>query len=224
MLKSLQHMALKYSKLKPVEYIGAVNITIEDKSYHITMAEKSVDVQEGLSPDCLFAITMNEETYQKLQSGIWNGLTAGGKSKMSDSAPLEFVFPQNKSIAPELLQIAYHLGIHFFSSSYPSIARFGPQHTRVVHGGNAAVLAYGHGVRSAYYCIKEGQQINSDERDPWWQCFTIIGGSGVANIDGQEVVLHPGLAVHVPPNVIHTFRADAGQLLEIIWIAYGNQA
>ena len=72
--------------------------------------------------------------------------------------------------------------------------------------------------------ISGEDQANSAEKDPWWQCFIIINGKGVANIDNKEMDIEKGMAIHVPPNVIHTFKANPDETLEFIWVAYGEGA
>lgn len=224
MINDLKKLATNYNRVKPVEYVGVINFVIAGDSYYMSMEQEQVSMHEGKYANPLLTIIMSSDTYNKLLDGTWNGLTAAGRARMSEPAPLDFELPEGRGLTGELMQMLYHLSMHFFSGTYPTVAKFGKGHTRIVHGGNVTALAYGHGIRSAYYCITDRQQINSDERDPWWQCFSIIGGKGIATIDGQQVYLEKGVAIHVPPNVTHTFKAFEGELLELIWVAYGNKA
>lgn len=223
MLETLKEMGQNYLKVKPDELTGTFNLKIEDNFFNIKLDKNDLNVNEGLSEKAFITMKMERKTWDNLINKKWNGMTAAGREKMSQPAPLDFEF-KNEKISAEVMQNLYHLAMHFFNTSFPTFAKFGPTHTRKIHGGNAVALAYGHGVRSAYYMISGKDQANSAEKDPWWQCFIIIGGNGVANIDNKEIDIEKGMAIHVPPNVIHTFKAKPDKTLEFIWIAYGEGA
>ncbi len=224
MLDKMKQLARNYQRIKPKDLVGWVNFKVDEKECCLELLPDNAVVYAGLREDALFTFVMNNDTFQNLLDGVWSGLTAAGRARMSDPTPLGIQFGQDVQFAGQTMQLLYHLGTHFFCKSYPTVTHFGLEHTRVVHGGNVTVLAYGHGMRSAYYTITGDQQINSDEKDPWNQCFTVIGGRGTACIDGVELKLSRGVAVHVPPFVKHTFCAAENERLELIWIAYGNQA
>jgi mannose-6-phosphate isomerase-like protein (cupin superfamily) len=222
LLEKLREMAKNYLKVKPNDFECNFNLKIDSNSFNVEVKKEDISVSTGLVDDALITMKMNEETWNNLVSKKWNGMTAAGRERMSQPAPLDFEF--SKKINSETMQKLYHLAMHFFNTTFPTYAKFGIENTRKIHGGNAVPLAYGHGVRSAYYIISGDEQANSEEKDPWWQCFIIIGGKGVANIDNKEIDLENGMAIHVPPNVIHTFKAKPNEKLEFIWIAYGKGA
>lgn len=224
MLEELKQLAQTYCKMKPADIVGKVNLRIGANEFVLELQPETVAVYEGAEQDALFTMVTDEETYAKLRDGTWNGLTAGGRERMSQSAPLDFELPAGQRLTGETLQLLYHLGAHFFSGTYPTVNYFGPEHTRLVHGGHACPIAYGYGIRSAYYTLSAGEQINEDEKDPFYQVFIVIGGEGIAVVDNQEIKLERGKAVHVPPNVTHRFRAKDSSRLELIWIAYGPGA
>ncbi|MFP4457647.1 MAG: cupin domain-containing protein [Clostridia bacterium] len=223
MLKILEDMGKNYLKVKPDEITGVFNLKIENNFFNIELEKDDVIVNEGLSENAFITMKMDRETWKNLLDKKWNGMTAAGRESMSQPAPLDFEFSKEK-MDSKTMQKLYHLAMHFFNTSFPTLAKFGPSHTRKIHGGNAVALAYGHGVRSAYYMISGDDQANSNEKDPWRQCFIIIAGRGVANIDNKEIDIEKGMAIHVPPNVIHTFKAKPNDTLEFIWIAYGEGA
>ncbi len=227
MLKDLKKMAECYQKKKPSDLIGKIHLLIgDDDAFLVRLEESDVEVKEtGVDNTEDLGLVMSEETFDKLNSGEWTGMTAAGRSSMSESAPLDFRLPEGVEMDEETLQMMYHFLTHFFSKDYPTITELGRKQARKVHGGNAVPIAYGHGIRSAYYTIQKGEQINEDELDPWDQVFTVIGGSGKALVDGDEIDLEKNMSVHVPPNKEHIVKKEEGEDdLELLWIAYGEKA
>jgi mannose-6-phosphate isomerase-like protein (cupin superfamily) len=224
-LATLQDLAKNYARVKPKEYTGTLNMDIEGRFFAIAMEKESVSVSEGRSEKAIAELVLSEETYARLLDGTWNGMTAAGRENIRQSAPLDFRFLPGHTFSGQLLQMLYHLGMHFFQQSYPSVFRFGPAHTRLVHGGHAVPLAYGHGIRFAYYTISGDERINDDDAaDPFDQVISVIGGKGLAVIDGVEVALERGIAVHVPPRTTHLIKATGSERLELFWVAYGSGA
>ncbi|MBS3782593.1 MAG: cupin domain-containing protein, partial [Candidatus Thermoplasmatota archaeon] len=222
----LKKMAECYQKKKPSDLRGEIHLLIgEDDGFLVRLKDSDIEVEEtGVDNTGDLGLVMSEETFDKLNSGKWNGMTAVGRSSMSEPAPLDFRLPEDTEM-DEILQMMYHFLTHFFSKDYPTITELGRKHSRKVHGGNAVPIAYGDGIRSAYYTIQKGEQINEDELDPWNQVFTVIGGSGKALVDGEEIELKKNMSVHVPPNKEHIVKKEEGEDdLELLWIAYGEKA
>ncbi len=227
MLKDLKKMAECYQKKKPSDLKGKIHLLIgEDYGFLVSLGESEVEVKEtNVENTGDLGLVMSEDTFAKLNSGELNGMTAAGRSSMSESAPLDFRLPEGTAMDDDILQMMYHFLTHFFSKDYPTITELGREHSRKVHGGNAVPIAYGHGIRSAYYTIQKGEQINEDELDPWNQIFTVVDGSGKALVDGEEIDLEKNMSVHVPPKTEHIVKKEDGEDdLELIWIAYGEKA
>ncbi|MEF8832030.1 MAG: cupin domain-containing protein [Candidatus Thermoplasmatota archaeon] len=227
MFESLTTMASYYQKKKPPHIEGKIHLVIgEDNHFLIKLEDDNVEVEDFDTENRWdLSLMMSEKTFEKLNSGEWNGMTAVGRSSMSESAPLDFRIPEGEQLNDETLQMMYHFLVHFFSKDYPTVTELGRKHSRKVHGGNAVPIAYGDGIRSAYYTIKKGEQINEDEEDPWDQVFTVIGGSGKAFVDGEEIELKKNISMHVPPNTEHIIKKEKGDdELELLWIAYGEKA
>jgi len=227
MLKELKKMAECYQKKKPSDLRGKIHLLIgEEDGFLVSLGESDVEVKEtGVDNTGNLGLVMSKDTFTKLDSGEWNGMTAAGRSSMTDPAPLDFRLPEGTQLDEETLQMMYHFLTHFFSKDYPTITELGRKHARKVHGGNAVPIAYGHGIRSAYYTIQKGEQINEDEIDPWDQVFTVMGGSGKALVDGKEIDLEKNMSVHVPPKTEHIVKKEEGDDdLELLWIAYGEKA
>jgi len=226
-LEELREMSKFYTAKKPDDLQIKVHLLIGDEDgYLVEMGKNDIKVKEaGIENQGDIGLVMSEETFDKLSSGKWNGMTAAGRANMSDPAPLDFRVPEGQGMDAQKLQMMYHFLIHFFSKEYPTITKLGKEHSRKVHGGNAVPIAYGHGIRSAYYSIEKGDQINEDEQDPWNQVFTVLSGTGTAVIDGEKVELEKNISVHVPPNTAHIVKKEEGSdELELLWIAYGEQA
>ncbi|MFW6141279.1 MAG: cupin domain-containing protein [Candidatus Saliniplasma sp.] len=227
LIEELRELSKFYLTKKSDQLQGKVHLSIGDeKGFIVDMGENDIEVQEAsVENQGDIGLVMSRETFEKLSSGKWNGMTAAGRANMSDPAPLDFRVPEGEGMDDQELQMMYHFLIHFFSKGYPTVTKLGKEHSRKVHGGNAVPIAYGHGIRSAYYSIERGDQINEDEKDPWDQVFTVISGTGTAFIDGEEIELEKNMSVHVPPNTAHIVKKEEGSdELELLWIAYGEQA
>lgn len=225
MLAELSKMAANYSLVKPKDFSGIVNFCIGQNKFICTMTEDSVKIEEGYSDQQLLDFLMEPETFEKLKNGTWTALTAAGREDMRQSAPLDFKLGAAQKLSAEILHLTYHLGTHFFTLEYPQVIRFGPDNTRLVHGGNAAALAYGYGVRFAYYTITGDEQINREEdKNPFYQLVCIINGRGTAWVAGKEILLEKGIAIYVPINETHIFRAAEGHHLELFILMYGPGA
>lgn len=226
MISTLREMSECYRKKKPSDITGLIHISIGDEEYLVRLDEEDVQVEKaGKDRQADLGLVMSEKTFEDLRSGKWNGMTATGRASMSESAPLDFRVPDGEGMDGENLQLLYHFLTHFFSGGYPTVTDLGREHSRKIHGGNAVPIAYGHGVRYAYYTISQGEQINEDESDPWDQVFTVINGTGTAVIDGEEIELEKDMAVHVPPKLRHVVKNERGDDdLELLWMAYGEDA
>ncbi len=221
----IKKMASHYATLKPAHMAGTFNLVIGNERFHVTMTREEVSAKPGEDESAFITLRMGEDTFDKVHNGTWTGLTAAGRENIRQSAPIDFSLPAGVALTPQLMQDIYHLGMHFFATEPPHTYNFGPDHTRKIHGGNATALAYGPGVRFAYYTISGDEQINeSDSRDPMDQFISVIGGEGLALIEGREIELHRGIAVHIPPLATHVFRAKPGSQLELFWLAYGKGA
>ncbi len=225
MLEILQRMADNYSRIKPKDIQGLVNIKVGDQEFTLSMTEDSVAISPGVSEERTADFFMSEDVFQKLHQGTWTGLTAAGREDMRQAAPLDFRPGPGQQLSHQLLHMVYHMGTHFFAGQYPQVVRFGKENARVVHGGHAVALAYGYGVRFAYYTIADGEQINDEnDRNPFYQLFSVIGGKGTAMVAGKEIELEKGVAVHVPINETHILRAASEQQLELFVLMYGPGA
>jgi len=120
MLETLRDMADSYRKKKPEDLNGKIHILIDDENgYTVELKEDSVEVEASrteLEGD--LGLVMTKDTFDKLASGEWNGMTAAGRSTMSESAPFDFRVPDSSELEGDTLQMMYHLLTHFFSTEY----------------------------------------------------------------------------------------------------------
>jgi len=132
-LESLKAMAESYAKVKPADLVGEVGLEIGGRAFTLTLGPDSAAVGEGQPQAPLLTVILNEDTFRKLELGVWNGLTAAGRERMDRPAPLDFRLPERRSFG-EIKELIYHLGMHFFKRRYPHVYRFGPSNARTVHG------------------------------------------------------------------------------------------
>ena len=146
--------------------------------------------------------------------------------RLSDPAPLDIGLPQD-GWTPELQAVLLPFTFHFWNRSWPEVARFGDGTTRRVHGGEAAILYYQPGLRTAFYQLEPGMHVNeeaSDQTNPFPSLFVVIRGAIDAHLDGLPRTLHEGEAVLVPAGMTHEFFVGSGGYGEMIMIAFGEGA
>jgi mannose-6-phosphate isomerase-like protein (cupin superfamily) len=146
---------------------------------------------------------------------------------MSDRTPLDFRLPEGFQLTPATQAVFLPFVFHFFNREWPEVARFGEGTTRRIHGGNAAILYYDLGLRSAFYQIEPGMHVNEEEDqrvNVFPSLFIVIRGSFQSRMDGRERTLHEGEAVLVPAGMTHEFWAGDDQYGEMIMIAFGEGA
>lgn len=152
-------------------------------------------------------------------------MTAMGRARMSDSAPLDFTLPEGAGYAQ--VQRLLPWVFHFWNREWPEVARFGEGTTRHVHGGSSAILYYDMELRTAFYQVRPGTHINEaeDQRtNPFSSLFIVVRGQFESRLDGGRRTLHEGEAVLVPSGMTHEFWAEPDQYGEFIMVAFGEGA
>lgn len=172
---------------------------------------------------------MTRETFDKLVGGQMTAMTASGKARSSDYAPLE-VRPIN-GFRPTSVwgqEVFRPLIFHFWTLGQPEIVRFGFDKSRLVHGGRAIPAVYAPGIRTSWYGILKGDHINKDPRsqkDPWSSAFFIIrAGTAEARIGDKTIKLEDNSMVHVPPNTVHEFWNNGDVPAEMIMVTFGKDS
>lgn len=231
-LQMLSEMTESYRLKTPSDYDIRVNIKVlpangasgEPFCWYVSCESGVVSAGEGQLSDAQTTFTMAYETLHNMYTGLWSGLTAAGRAHIRDRAPLEFSLPPG--VHPlQAMQKGYFFLTHFFNKENPTCIRFGPSHTRNIHGAGAAALFYYPGLRSAYYAITSSDKMNADlAKDPFSQAFIVISGKGRAKIADRTMDVSKGMALYIPPGSIHILETDGPEPLEIIWIAWGPGA
>ncbi len=222
--KMLLDMSEAFEKKLPDDYNISVNIEVDDTIWHVSSKDGEFHYGEGKMEGAEWELYLDQDTLSKVYHGEWSGLTAAGRADIKEPAPINFSLPKDRSPL-EAMQMGYFFMTHFFTPEYPTRIKFGHEHTRKIHGGNAAALFYHPGLRSSYYSLERDEVLNEDgAKDPMHQCFIIIGGKGTAEVDERKIEVSRGDAIYVPPNTIHKLWATDHDLLELIWLAWGEGA
>jgi putative sterol carrier protein len=112
--------------------------------------ERKVIVLQGKPEKPTFFFTTDLETLKKIYKGELNAMTAAGRARASESAPLDIKFMEGALPSPEILERILHYAFHFFVMGSPEIVFFGEENSRFVHGGNMVVFYYAKGLRTAW--------------------------------------------------------------------------
>jgi|Deesub1362B_J571_1020462.scaffolds.fasta_scaffold00001_70 mannose-6-phosphate isomerase-like protein (cupin superfamily)/putative sterol carrier protein len=188
---------------------------------------KKVTVHEGEPKEPTFILTTDLSTLRNIYKGRLTALTAAGRAKASDSAPVDIKFMAGVKPSPEIMKKIFHYGFHFFIQGSPEIVYFDEDHSRFVHGGNVVIFYYTTGLRTAWYQIKKGMVINQDETDqvnPFPTIFICIRGEGKAKLGGKTIILRKGMMVYIPAGMSHMFWNENDEPMEGIIIMFGPGA
>ena len=196
--------------------------------WYVIIDEKGkAELHLGFSPEPIPFYSTDSVTLEKIFNGESNALTAMGKARESEAAPMEIEFTEGFAPDQDFFAGFIPLSFHFWTRGRPEVVSFGKEHSRVVHGANATVLYYQKGLRTAWFGIDKGQHINRDKTDqanPFPSLFVITRGKCEARIGGKRMRLTGGQSVFVPPDVSHEFWNESSELAELIVIMFGEGA
>jgi len=197
--------------------------------YTVTLStDGNATVQPGLAARFTFGFETDIDTLRRLDRGELNALTAMGQTRAGDPTPLVPRFPPGfDPSSPQNRPFVLELWFHFWNREWPETIRFGDGMTRGAHGGEAAVLYYGQGVRTAWYQIKPGAHLNADPADQtndFSTLFIVTRGSLKARLGGRERPLAEGEAVYIPAGMTHEFWTEAGDAAEAVILMFGDGA
>lgn len=181
-------------------------------------------LQNGI-PENVITLHGGMDILRRLDRGELSAMTAMGRAHASDPAPLDFALPEGATFADVQALIPWIF--HFWNREWPEVTRFGEGTTRTVHGGNAAILYYDTGLRTAFYQLEPGMHINEAEdqqTNSFPSMFVVIRGEIQARLDGRERRLSAGEAVLVPAGMRHEFQTGPDGYGELIMIAFGEGA
>ena len=186
-----------------------------------------VDLEKGLPPSPAAFYTLDLATLRQIDGGTVNALTAMGRARASDPAPMDIGLMDGFEPAPEFFGRFIPFTFHFWTRGFPEIVNFGRAQSREVHGAHMVVFYYQEGLRSAWAQIEKGQRVNEDPKDqsnPFPTMIIGIRGRAVAKVGGKEVHLQAGQTVFVPAGVSHEAWNPYDEPAEVIILMFGEGA
>lgn len=186
-----------------------------------------VELGPGLPATPSAFYTLDLTTLQKIDRGEINALTAMGRARASDPAPMDIDIMEGFQPTPEFLAAFIPLTFHFWTRGFPETVDFDKAHSREVHGANMVVLYYEKGLRSAWGQVQKGQRVNADPKDqvnPFPTMFICLKGRAAAKVGGKEVMLRAGQMVFIPAGVSHEAWNPYDEPAEVILLMFGEGA
>ncbi len=186
-----------------------------------------VELGRGLPSKPSAIYTLDLVTLQRIDRGEINALTAMGKARASDPAPMDIDVMEGFQPTPEFLAAFIPLTFHFWTRGFPETVVFDKEHSREVHGANMVVLYYEKGLRSAWGQVEKGQRVNADPKDqvnPFPTMFICLKGRATVKVAGKEVMLRAGQMVFIPPGVSHEAWNPYDEPAEVILLMFGEGA
>lgn len=212
-------------------YNVIVNFQLTDKElgYHLIISDLKYSIEEGVSDSANFTFKASLAHYNKMYRGEMTALTSMGQATGLDSIPLE---PDiHKPIADDgnVINDCLFFSQRFFNTSPFDKIILREENSRVIHGGHAIPIFYQKtdeiGVRSAWYQINKGEQVNeAGDTNPFPQYFIITRGNGFVKIGKDTVAVKANEAYFVAPGNDHVFWNESDEPLEMIFLAYGKGA
>jgi mannose-6-phosphate isomerase-like protein (cupin superfamily) len=213
---------------KDFELTVGVQIKDVGEWYLEIAGSKAIKLKPGpLTVPAPYYIT-DMETLRRIDSGELGILTAMGRAKMTDPAPVDFGFANDYELTPDAMATLMPFTFHFWTKGQPEIVSFGElDQARVVHGAYATLFYYEKGLRSGYYRVEKDQHINADPTDqvnPFPTLFIFIGGALDSRIGGKEISIEGKQTILVPAGVAHEFWNPNDEPAEFIIIMFGEGA
>lgn len=203
-------------------------VTVGEDVWTIEATSAGATLSRGAPRIPTFSYKTDVKTLSAIAGGRMNGLTAMGQARSSDATPLTLEMLAGFRPGPEFRSIFLSTTSHFWSMGQPEVTRFGFDHARTIHGGEAVATYYEPGFRSAWYGILPGQHINADKRDQsndFGSLFVIVkAGTARARIGGKEMELTDSTSIFVPAGMTHEFWNPGGKPAEMIMLAFGAGA
>ena len=211
------------------EYQYSFGIRIKNHSdwFIKRVSGNDISLQEGFPDKPFIYYILDEETLNDIYNSRLNALTAMGKAKGIDTAPMDIEFHNGFKPDNDFFNKFIPFSFQFWTRGQPKIVSFGSEYSRLIHGGNATALYYQKGLRTAWYQIEKGQHINRDESDqsnPFPSLFVFIKGKAMGCIGGEKTEFNQGQSVFVPENVTHEFWNEENNPAEFILIMFGKNA
>jgi hypothetical protein len=192
-----------------------------------TEGNYQVELGRGLPAVPSAFYTLDFATLRRIDSGEINALTAMGRARASDPAPMDIGFTAGFEPDAGFVARFLPLSFHFWTRGFPEVVNFGPRYGREVHGANMVVFYYQKGLRSAWGRVEKGQHVNKDPKDrtnPFPTMIIGIRGRALAKVGGKEVALQAGQMAFIPAGVSHEAWNPYDEPAEIIILMFGDGA
>lgn len=186
-----------------------------------------VDLQEGLPTEPAAVYVTDRETLEKIDRGEMNALTAMGRARSTDPAPMDVSSTPGFQPTEDFLAAFIPLTFHFWTRGFPETVSFAPAAGREVHGATMVVLYYQKGLRSAWGQIRKGQRVNADPKDqvnPFPTMMIGLRGRAMSKVGGVEKILEAGKMVFVPAGTAHEAWNPFDEPAEFIILMFGEGA
>jgi mannose-6-phosphate isomerase-like protein (cupin superfamily) len=190
---------------------------------------KGVDValRTGLPEEPCAFYTMDLPTLRKIDQGTWNALTAMGRSRATDPAPMDIGVTEGFTPDAAFFETFVPLSFHFWTRGLPERVPYGSGMTRVLHGANATIFYYQKGLRTAWFQIEKGQHANPDPKEqvtPFPTMVIGLRGRCEGKIGGKTITLGRQEMVFVPAGVSHEFWNPYEEPAEAVLLMFGEGA
>jgi mannose-6-phosphate isomerase-like protein (cupin superfamily)/putative sterol carrier protein len=231
--KELGFMLQEWSKSFAVKIDSNYNAVVDftssetDEAYHVIFKNKTFTIHQNISGNANFAFKSTLEHYNKIYHGEMTGFTSVGRENMSDKTPLDGAM--YRPVTDHLMNDVLFFIQRFFNTSPHDQVILRKENSRIVHGGHAIPLFYQQnndiGVRSAWYLIQKGQQVNkTGDINPFPQYFIITKGSGFAKIGNDTLRVKANESYYIAPGLEHIFWNELDEPIEMIFLAWGKGA
>ncbi len=229
----LDHMVREWSESFVTKidstYKATINFYLADssKACHVLFSNNQFELVQGSTDSFNMSFSSTKEHYNKIFRGEMTAMTSMGQATSSDPIPLNFEI--QKAISDNATQDFLFIAQRFFNNTPYDLVKLGAEHARLVHGGLAIPIFYqrteGIGVRSAWYQINKGEQVNEPgDTNPFPQYFIITQGEGYAKIGNDTIVVKENEAYFIPPNSDHVFWNEREEPIVYIFLAWGKGA
>ena len=224
----LEVMAESFERKAPEDLSLVVQFDIgpgQELWYVVVENGRHVKVGAGRHNGAQFTFVTDVNTLGLIYAGKMSALTAAGKARGSDTAPLELTIAEGVELVGKVRKALFAFLQSFFNTSIPERTLLAEEHSRFIHGGHSIPLYYYPGFRSAWYLLKRGERLNEPgDTDPFPQALIIIEGEGFAKIGREEIRVKAGESYYIPPGSEHMVWSGSGRPLILIWLAWGEGA
>jgi mannose-6-phosphate isomerase-like protein (cupin superfamily) len=229
----LDHMVREWSESFVTKidstYTATLNFYLADssKACHVLFSNNQFELVQGSTDSYNMSFSSTKEHYNKIFRGEMTAMTSMGQATSSDPIPLNYDI--QKAISDNATNDFLFIAQRFFNNTPYDLVKLGAEHARIVHGGLAIPIFYqrteGIGVRSAWYQINKGEQVNEPgDTNPFPQYFIITQGEGYAKIGNDTIVVKENEAYFIPPNSDHVFWNEREEPIVYIFLAWGKGA